>query len=92
YGKVVSLSSDNSSLTYSKQLPTTPVVTPETATDTGVNVTVLADATNGTLVYDIDTKRESTVKSFASVSSALAAGKYVRVATRYQQNGTLVAT
>ncbi|WP_373716067.1 DUF5666 domain-containing protein [Roseateles sp.] len=92
YGKVVNLSSDSSTLTYSKQLPTTPAVSPETATDTGVNVNVLADATNGTLVYDIDAKQESTVKSFASVSAALAAGKYVRVATRYQQNGTLVAT
>ncbi|MDP1465889.1 hypothetical protein, partial [Klebsiella pneumoniae] len=37
-------------------------------------------------------KKESTVKDFSSVSSALAAGRFVRVATRYQQNGTLVAT
>lgn len=92
YGKVTAISSDNTTLTYSKELPTTPAVSPETAVDTGVAVNVLADATNGTLVYDIDSKKESTVKDFSSVSSALAAGRFVRVATRYQQNGTLVAT
>lgn len=92
YGKITSISTDNTTLTYSKELPTTPVATPETGVDTGVAVKVLADATNGTLVYDIDSKKESTVKDFSSVSSALAAGRFVRVATRYQQNGTLVAT
>jgi hypothetical protein len=92
YGKVTSISTDNTTLTYSKELPTTPVASPETGVDTGVAVNVLADATNGTLVYDIDAKKDYTVKDFSSVSSALAAGRFVRVATRYQQNGTLVAT
>ena len=92
YGKITSISSDNTTLTYAKELPTTPAVSPQVPVDTGVSVKVLADAANGTLVYDIDSKKESTVKDFSSVSSALAAGRFVRVATRYQQNGTLVAT
>jgi len=92
YGKVTGVSSDNLTLTIDKQLPTAPVVTPETAVDTGKSLAIKVDATNGTLFYDLDGKKDSTIKDFSSVASALAAGNYVRVATRYQQDGSLVAT
>ncbi|MBV8379754.1 MAG: hypothetical protein JO369_03175 [Paucibacter sp.] len=92
YGKVTAVSSDNLTLTIDKQLPTSPVVSPETAVDTGKSVPIKVDATNGTLFYDLDGKKDSTIKDFSSVSAALAAGNFVRVATRYQQDGSLVAT
>jgi hypothetical protein len=92
YGKVTTISSDNTTLTIDKLLPTAPVVTPETAVDTQKSVSVLADSANKTLFYDLDAKTSTAIADFSSVSQALAAGKYVRVAARYQQNGTLVAT
>ncbi|MBV8633942.1 MAG: hypothetical protein JO002_05585, partial [Burkholderiaceae bacterium] len=92
YGKVTGVSTDNLTLTIDKQLPTTPVVTPETAVDTGKSLAISVDATNGTLFYNLDAKTSSTIKDFSSVASALAAGNYVRLATRYQQDGSLVAT
>lgn len=91
YGSVSSISSDNTTLAITKDLPTYPAVSPETAVSTGVALNVLADATNGTLFYDVDKKTETTIKDFSSVSAVLAAGEYVRVATRYQQDGSLVA-
>jgi hypothetical protein len=53
-------------------------------------VEILADATNGTLFYDVDAKTTTTIKSFSSEASSLS-GKYIRVASRYQEDGTLVA-
>lgn len=91
YGSVSSIATDNTSLTIAKVLPHLPISNPETADATGRSVTYLADATNGTLFYDIDAKQQSTIHDFSTLASSLA-GKYVRVAARYQQNGTLVAT
>jgi hypothetical protein len=79
-------------LTFAKQLPAVPAASPETAVDTGRSVSVSVDATNGTLFHDLDAKTDSTLKDFSAVATALASGHYVRVATRYQQDGTLVAT
>lgn len=91
YGNVTGVSADNTSITITKELPTLPVVTPETAASTGQSIAILADATNGSIFYDVDARTRSTITSFATVSNSLA-GKYVRVAARYQQDGTLVAT
>ena len=91
YGTVDSIASDNTSITITKDVPTIPVVNPETAVATDRQLTILADATNGTLLYDVDGKTFSTVTSFAGESNILL-DKYVRVAARYQQDGTLVAT
>jgi hypothetical protein len=91
YGTVDSIASDNTSITITKDVPTIPVVNPETAVATDRQLTILADATNGTLLYDVDGKTFSTVMSFAG-ESPLLLNKYVRVAARYQQDGTLVAT
>jgi Domain of unknown function (DUF4382) len=91
YGTVSSVSADNTSITIAKQVPTLPVVTPETATSTGESLSILADATNGTIVYDVDAKTETTLKDFSSDASTLT-GKFIRIAARYQQNGSLIAT
>jgi len=93
YGTSLSVSSDNTSLTFSKVLPTVPVVTPETDVTTSQSMTVLADSTNGTLFYDLDDNtKNARISSLASIASVLTSGKFVRVAARYQQDGTLVAT
>ena len=91
YGTVSSVASGNASITIARDVATEPVQTPETAVPTGVSTTILADATNGTLYYDVDAKSSSVIKDFSLQASTLA-GKYVRVAARYQQDGTLVAT
>jgi uncharacterized lipoprotein NlpE involved in copper resistance len=90
YGNVSAVSSDNSSITINKDLPTLPVASPETAVSTSQSLQILADAVNGTLFYDLDAKTSTTLKDFSTESASLV-GKYVRVAARYQENGTLVA-
>ena len=90
YGSVTAVAADNSSITLTKDLPTLPVVNPETAVATSQSLQILADGTNGTIFYDVDAKTATTVKNFSSEAASLV-GKYVRVAARYQENGTLVA-
>ena len=92
YGSVASVSSDNTTLNLTRDLPTLPIVSPETFTATTRAVAIKADATNGTLFYDLDGKTHSTITDFSSVAATLASETYVRVAARYQQDGTLVAT
>jgi hypothetical protein len=55
-------------------------------------VPITVDATNGTLFYDVDAKTGTTIHDLSTVAATLAAGKFVRVGARYQQDGTLVAT
>jgi hypothetical protein len=90
YGTVTAISSDNTSLSITKDFAALPVQSPEVAVASAQSLTILADATNGTLFYDVDAKTVTTLMNF-STESALA-GKYVRIAARYQQDGTLVAT
>jgi Domain of unknown function (DUF4382) len=90
YGTVNAVAADSSSITITKDFPTLPVVTPEVPVASSVSLQVLADATNGTLFYDLDAKTTTTITSFSSEASTLV-GKYVRIAARYQENGTLVA-
>ncbi len=92
YGSVSSVAADFSSLTLAKDLPTLPIVTPEVPVPTGQSLAIQVDATNGTLFYDLDGKTSASIKSLQSVASAVGSGKYVRVAARYQQDGTLVAS
>lgn len=89
YGSVTAVSSDNTSITLTKEFPTVPVASPETAVAGTQSLQVLADATNGTLFYDLDAKTSTTIKSFSSETTLV--GKYVRIAARYQEDGTLVA-
>jgi hypothetical protein len=90
YGDVTAIASDNSSITITKEFPTEPVATPETAVAGAQSLQILADATNGTIFYDVDAKTRTVIKDFSSEASVN--GKYVRVAARYQEDGTLVAT
>jgi len=90
YGDVTGISSDNTSITITKEFPTEPPVNPETAIAGNVSLQVLADSTNGTIFYDMDAKTRTVIDDFSSEANLV--GKYVRVAARYQENGTLVAT
>jgi len=91
YGRVNSVSNDNTSINITRVHPVRPVTNPETATPGSATFNVLADATNGTIFYDLDLGQKSTIMNFSSVAAALP-NKYVRIAARYQQNGTLTAT
>jgi len=90
YATVTSVAKDNTAITVTKDHATWPPVSPETAIATTDSFNILADATNGTLFYDVDAKTVNTIKDFSSVAATLST-KYVRVASRYQQDGTLVA-
>lgn len=90
YGTVSSVSSDDSSISIMKDYPVYPPTNPETEITSTQSLTILADATNGTLFYDVDAKTVSTIKNFSTVATGLP-GRFVRVAARYQSNGSLVA-
>jgi hypothetical protein len=87
---VTSISSDDTSVTITKDFPVEPPTNPEIAMAASQSLTILADATNGTIFYDVDAKTNVTIKDFSTVASTLV-GRYVRVAARYQSNGSLVA-
>jgi len=91
YGTVTAVATDNKSFTVMKDLPTYPVVSPEVPVTTAQSLTIQADATNGTVFYDVDGRTSSTIKDFSSVATLLGTEKYVRVAARYQADGSLVA-
>ncbi len=91
YGTVTSVASDGSSISVNKDYPTLPVASPQTEITSTQSLNILVDSTNGTLFYDLDTGTSSTITSFSGIS-ALTGGEYLRVAARYQENGTLVAT
>ncbi len=90
YGAVTSVSSDDTSITVTRDFPVEPVAATETAVPTTQSLNILADSTNGTLYYDVDAKTVATIMNFSSIASTID-GKFVRVAARYQSNGTLVA-
>lgn len=90
YGDVTAVSADNSAITITKEFPTEPAVNPQTAIPGTQSLQILADATNGTLFYDVDAKTKTVINNFATETSLV--GKYVRIAARYQEDGTLVAT
>ncbi|HXA35838.1 MAG TPA: DUF4382 domain-containing protein [Steroidobacteraceae bacterium] len=88
YGDVTSVATG--SITVTKEFPTVPAVNPETAVASNQSLQILADATNGTILYDVDAKTRTVIKDFSAESSL--SGKSVRIAARYQEDGTLVAT
>jgi Domain of unknown function (DUF4382)/Domain of unknown function (DUF5666) len=90
YGTIASVATDNTSITIDKDFPTLPAVAPETEASSAQTLTLDADATNGTLLYDLDAKTTTTIMSFSGITGL--AGRYVRVAARYQEDGTLTAT
>ena len=91
YGTVTGVSTDNSTLTFDKDYPVYPPTNPETEITSSQTLSVLADSTNGTLYYDVDTPaNNATIKDFGSIAATII-GRYIRVAARYQDDGTLVA-
>jgi hypothetical protein len=88
YGDVTAV--DTASITITKEFPTEPAANPETAISSTQSLQILADPTNGTIFYDVDANTRTVITSFSAESSL--AGKQVRIAARYQQGGTLVAT
>src|SRR5271167_855391 len=90
YGDATAIAADNSGITIAKEFPAEPVVNPETAISTSQSLNILADAANGTIFYDVDAKTKTVINNFAGESTLV--GKSVRIAARYQENGTLVAT
>jgi hypothetical protein len=89
YGTVTGVG--GSSITIARDVAAVPFQNPESAVATGQTLTISVDATNGTLFYDVDAKTAATIRDFSAESATLA-GKYVRIAARYQQDGSLVAT
>jgi hypothetical protein len=89
YGTVQSVSNDDSSFTMSKDFPVLPVTNPETALASAQSLTIEAYS-SGTIFYDLDAQTRTVVDNFSTEAPTLV-GKYVRVAARYQQDGTLVA-
>ena len=90
YGTVKQVASDGKSLTITKDFPVLPVTNPETAVASSLSLQIFADATNGTILYDLDAKTQTVVKDFTAEAMSLP-GKFVRIAPRYQVDGTLVA-
>lgn len=90
YGSLNSVSSDNTSIKITRVFPVYPPTNPETSVSSSQSLTILADSVNGTLFYDLDAKTQSTITNFTSLASSLP-GKFVRVAARYQVDGSLVA-
>jgi hypothetical protein len=90
YGTVTAVASNNESITITKDLPLVPVANPETPVVTGLSLQILADSVNGTIFYDVDAKTSTTITNFSTLAATLD-GKYVRIAARYQEDGSLVA-
>ncbi|HSY05575.1 MAG TPA: DUF4382 domain-containing protein [Steroidobacteraceae bacterium] len=87
YGTVSAVSS--AALTVTKDFPVYPATNPETEITSTISLTVNADGTNGTIVYDLDAGTRTVVDNFSAESGL--ANRYVRIAARYQEDGTLTA-
>ena len=90
YGTVTTVSSDDTYVTIDKDYAVYPPTNPETEITSTQTLNILADATNGTLFYDVDAGTVVTLKNFSTVAGSLP-NRFVRVAARYQSNGSLVA-
>jgi hypothetical protein len=90
YGDVTKISTDSTTITVTKEFPVEPPTNPETAVAGSQSLQVAADSVNGTIFYDLDAKTRTVIDNFSSEPSLV--GRYVRIAARYQENGTLVAT
>ncbi|MGA7823681.1 MAG: DUF4382 domain-containing protein [Steroidobacteraceae bacterium] len=93
YGTVTAVApeSDNyDSITIDKDFPVLPPSSPEQEITSSEQLQILADSTNGTIFYDLDAHTRTVITDFSAQASTLD-GRYVRVAARYQENGTLVA-
>jgi hypothetical protein len=87
YGTVQTV--NGGSFTMLRDFPMVPASNPEGEVTSNTQLTINVDSTNGTIVYDVDNNDARTVVN-STFPSALA-GEYVRVAARYQEDGSLTA-
>jgi len=87
YGTVTAVSS--AAITIDKDFPVYPASNPETEITSNIALTIGADSVYGTIVYDLDAGSRTVVNNFASASGL--DSRFVRVAARYQTDGTLTA-
>jgi len=87
YGTVQMLGS--TSFTMLRDFPVVPASNPEGEITSTTQLTINLDTTNGTILYDADNHDARTVVN-TTFPSALT-GKFVRVAARYQEDGSLTA-
>jgi hypothetical protein len=87
YGTVQTVGT--TSFTMLRDFPVVPASNPEGEITSSTQLTINLDTTNGTILYDADNHDARTVVN-ASFPSALD-GKFVRVAARYQEDGSLTA-
>jgi Domain of unknown function (DUF4382) len=86
YGTVTQVTS--AAMTIDKDYPVYPVTNPETQITSSTALTIDADSVNGTIVYDLDADSRTVVTGFGSSNLN---GRFVRVASRYQEDGSLIA-
>jgi Domain of unknown function (DUF4382) len=87
YGTVTAVSS--AAINIVKDFPIYPATNPESEITSNIALTIDADSVNGTIVYDLDAGTRTVVESFGGESSLN--NRFVRVAARYQTDGTLTA-
>jgi len=87
YGTVTGVTS--AAITIDKDFPVYPATHPETETTSSIALTIDADSVNGTIVYDLDASSRTVVNNFGGESGLN--NRFVRVAARYQTDGTLTA-
>jgi hypothetical protein len=87
YGTVQAL--NGASFTMLRDFPIVPASNPEGEITSSTQLTINLDTTNGTILYDADNHDARTVVN-SSFPSALN-GMFVRVAARYQEDGSLTA-
>jgi len=87
YGTVQTVS--GGSFTMLRDFPIVPASNPEGEITSTTLLTINVDSTNGTILYDVDNQDARTVVNSAFPSALN--GKFVRVAARYQVDGSLTA-
>jgi Domain of unknown function (DUF4382) len=87
YGTVQTVGT--TSFTMVRDFPVVPASNPEGEITSSTQLTINLDTSNGTILYDADNHDARTVAN-SSFPSALD-GKFVRVAARYQEDGSLTA-
>jgi len=87
YGTVTGVTS--AAITIDKDFPVYPATKPETEITSSIALTIDADSVNGTIVYDLDAGSRTVVNNFGNEGGL--DNRFVRVAARYQTDGTLTA-
>jgi hypothetical protein len=87
YGTVQAV--NGGAFTMLRDFPVVPASNPEGELTSSTQLTINVDSTNGTILYDADNKDARSVVN--STFPSTLNGKFVRVAARYQEDGSLTA-